>query len=171
MSVGQKSTKEKFMKKNFIMILVVLFTFSFTFIGCGDKDETDSALGGTWVDVEDKDYEVNYNAGNFTISDAGTPVYMGTYKTDGTKITAEITDMNLAYFEEDPTPLWYKKEGILGLFRLDRINDLFENEAEITALFAPTNSSYFIDGKYLYIYHYDAVTGNLDGDAKFTRKI
>ena len=78
MSVGRKSTKDKFMKKKIIMMLIVLITFSFIFISC-TTEEADVNLNGTWVN--DKE-EFFFNNGEYTRIDDGTQYQKGTYKTE-----------------------------------------------------------------------------------------
>ena len=103
------------MKKYFKLLMVALFaTLSFTLVSCGDDDDDNGALVGTWdcttVDPEDgwTYYEVvTFNKDNtFTGASAEsdgsqtwTDEYMGTYAVNGDlKKGAPVT---LNYIDED----------------------------------------------------------------------
>jgi hypothetical protein len=122
MSVGQKSTKEKFMKKTFIFMSIVLLTFSFIFIGCGD-DKADPALNGTWVDGDEK---IKFDNGDFSIYGDNVEFVRGTYETDDGKLTMTVTEVNVE--DEWCTKTQYEaKKPTLGVLA-DYYGGLFETE-------------------------------------------
>jgi hypothetical protein len=145
---GTKSTKEKFMKKKFIIILIVLLTFSFTFIACNDN-KADSALNGTWVSSIN---EYKFNNGEYTASYFGVAAVMGIYTTSDNTITFEPTQMNLGAITGRDVVLWCSIEQLLGLSSIE-LGPL--DEVTIIEMFRLITSSYFIDGKYLFIIDYD----------------
>lgn len=96
MSVGHKSTKEKFMKKTFLLVLVVLFTFSFIFIGCDEPKNgtpetpvTDPALHNTWVGEDDMEITFKSDA-TFEVKET----VKGTYTAGDKKIVMTVTDVH-----------------------------------------------------------------------------
>jgi hypothetical protein len=155
MSVGHKSTKEKFMKKNLIIMLIVLFTFSVTFIACdNDPDETDPTLNGIWTDKDGN--TVHFNNGTLTINNNGESSETGIFKTDGNKITliTQITECD--YFNSGHM---FSKEEVLDILKKTTpggeisaadqlaVNTKFKSET-VTA-------TYFIDGNKLYLIYED----------------
>jgi hypothetical protein len=146
MFVEHKSTKEKFMTKNFIFILIVLFTFSFTIIGCGDKgDETDPALDGTWVDGIEK---INFDKGNYTRYLDNDPHEKGTFTTDEKKITMQITEID--YFGHG---ILVSREKLIEM--LETAEGVALTDEQLNKLFPSSAATYFIDSNKLFIFIYD----------------
>jgi hypothetical protein len=155
--VGQKSTKEEFMKKKFFFILIVLFTFSLAFIGCDDPKEntpqgnedpsgnetpsvTDSDLHNTWVSEE---MTIKFkNDATFEVPKE----VKGAYTASDKKITITPTDFDGEYLSEvlpeEVTALiefenkWYSKTDIIKAFSdahakyLEELAELTEEEIE-----------------------------------------
>jgi hypothetical protein len=171
MSVGQKTTKEKYMKKTFILMLAVLFTFSFIFIGCSDPDDTsnttdttttDPALNGTWVD--EYGTKLILDKGKYELhDDDDTPIVKGTYKTDGNKIIVTYTHVFIDGEELSKTDYfaerlaWYlEKYG-----EVMSEDDQAELLKEVEKSFSPQTQTYKLDGNTLTITH-----TNEDEDSK-----
>jgi hypothetical protein len=165
MSVGQKTTKENFMKKKFLFMLIVLLTFSLTFIACDKADEYDSGLTGIWIEKDNRASRIYFDgSGNFTTHRENIPITIGTYRTNENKITTEVIRINLG--AEIDIELWYEKGQYIGLSIMDKVA---ETEEEITKKYDPITSTYFIDGRYLFIIHYNE-DNDIDGDpAVYTR--
>jgi hypothetical protein len=155
MSVGQKSTKEKFMKKNIIIITVILITFSLTFIACkDDPEETDAALNGVWSNDE-SDEVISFNNGDYVKSIDSTPMEKGTYTNNENKIAMQITEIKY-----NGSSTFYTKETLIIVMEL-----LGLTEAGINKMFELKTLSYFIDGIKLFLIEYDEAGVNIiDGD-------
>jgi hypothetical protein len=163
MSVGNKSTKEKIIKKNLIIMLIVLFTFSITFIACdNDPDETDPALNGKWVDKDGN--SMHFNNGTITVN-KGESSETGTFKTDGNKITWIMQLTEFDYFESG---YLLSKDDIILHLKISG-TDTPEKIAEIEELFQPktATATYFIDGNKLYLISEDE-DGNIEDTVSFT---
>jgi hypothetical protein len=146
-SVEQKSTKEKYMKKKFIIILTVLFTFCFAFIGCDDPPvETDIDLNGTWINDGNK-YEFYFENGDYTKSyNDDTPYEKGTFTTDENKITIQKTE--IIYVEGGNL---VSRDGLIEFLKVKGEEITAE---ELNELFPSETIPYFIDGKKLFLFYY-----------------
>ena len=139
------------MKKNLIIMLIVLFTFSLTFIACnGDPDVADPALNGTWINKNGD--KINFNNGNITFY-KGEALETGTFTTDRNKITYVTQITQFDYFERGSL---LTKEEVLDILaqmtpgveisagELEKVNTAFR--------FNTTTKTYFIDGNKLYFF-------------------
>jgi hypothetical protein len=153
MSVGHKSTKEKFMKKNLIIMLIVLFTFSITFIACdNDPDKTDPTLNGTWSDKDGN--TINFNNGTIIII-KGVSSQTGTFTTDGNRLTymTQVTEYD---FFGSGHPL-SKDEVLYILENGPQDGNLAAKIAQANEIFDPKTVTliYFIDRNKLYLIYED----------------
>jgi hypothetical protein len=151
MSVGHKSTKEKFMKKNLIIMLIVIFTFSLTFIACDNEpDETDPTLNGAWIDKDGT--IIKFNNGTFELINDGSS-QTGIFTTDGNKITYTTQITECDFFE---TGHLLSKEAVLEVLKimaggdeiseadLQRVNNAFKTETFTATYFINDNKLYLI---------------------------
>ena len=135
MSVGHKSTKEKFMKKTILIMLIVLLTFSLTFIGCSDnKGANDPDLYGTWVG---DDRKIKFDDDDFSLYNGDDEVATGTYDADAGKITMTIEKIKYG-------TRWITKDQLATLIEI--LGEEWGEIGEIEEIFEPTTLTYSISG-------------------------
>ena len=95
-----KSTMKKF------LIIAFIAVIGFSMAACDDKIDKDGngnvktenvSLEGTWVGSDGS--KMVFNNGKFSVFDGNVELSKGTYKTSGSSITMNTTDVNGALFE------------------------------------------------------------------------
>jgi hypothetical protein len=162
LSVGHKSTKEKFMKRSLLITLIVLFAFSFAFIACNDNEsDADPDLNAKWLNAGNG-YE--FKSGEYTEFQGEKPLKKGTYVAKDNKITLDVTDVNFGnskYGGNGDAENWQSKESVLALLKVTQAPAYFSTDAIIENEFKQMKWTYFVDGKYLFFVHY-AENGDMD---------
>jgi hypothetical protein len=173
--VGQKTTKEKFMKKKLIIMLIVLFTFSLTFIACTEEDTTDPDLNGKWKSVDETE-TITFDNGTVIWLDGVEPflpIKKGEFTTKGdndieikvieirgdalAEVGLSAAQLSALAGHDFTANKWYREDDII--FSVLGINDA-TTLAVINKIFGPKTGIYFINGtKLTIIYNKVGVDG------------
>ena len=86
----------------FLLITALVAVIGFSMAACDDKIDDggngNPSLDGTWVSSDGS--KMVFNNGKFSLFDGNVEMTRGTYKTSGSSITMNTTDINGALFEE-----------------------------------------------------------------------